>query len=381
VLKIWCQSQKKGFKKKWGQSQIIQQKLLLQFPKAINMSIVECRRRHRLASEDDFDFKKLLYTTAATVAIVSGAAEIVGLITCAGIVVRRAVANSNHQHADTPQHQAPAEFPYGGSLPAPTDLPYGGNLEAAMKAQDRDAIRQLMVLRDSRKPSRSRKDVLLQQQEDVLLQYFDGVNALLTRPDIKDELAVAFKNNENILYSIEILQKSIWASLNIQVQIGSLLLKCIKDSKTVTEKIKIALEKSAAVKKDVLMYAILGSQEQVDQEKERSVQLKYSAEIDFYHGLQIVMEQGPAATAKFTRDTMTKLQSLKINFGVNEIDRLKRKLQLSDMEYINLFKGECLLLMQGGEYGQGDPDLNGTDFVTTCTPPHYQMNTIKYHNK
>ena len=335
------------------------------------MSIVECRRRHRLANDDDFDFKKLLYTTAATVAIVSGAAEIVGLITCAGIVVRRAVAKSNHQNADTPQHQTPAELPYGGNLQAPADLPYGGNLEAAMEAQDRDAIRQLMVLRDSRKPSRSRNDVLLQQQEDVLLQYFEGVNALLTRPDIKDELSVAFKNNQNVLYSIEILQKSIWASLNIQVQVGSLMLKCIKDSNAVTEKIKNALVKTAAVKKDVLMYAILGSQEKVDQEKERSVQLKYCAEIDFYHRLQIVMEQGPAATARFTRDTMTTLQSLKINFGVNEIDRLKRKLQLSDKEYINLFKGECLLLMQGGEYEQGDPDLNGTDIVTTVPVHHH----------
>ena len=40
----------------------------------------------------------------------------------------------------------------GAAAPSPkADLPYGGDMQAAMKAQDRDAIRQIMAARDASK--------------------------------------------------------------------------------------------------------------------------------------------------------------------------------------------------------------------------------------
>ena len=49
---------------------------------------------------------------------------------------------------------APAESGGGGRAATPppkADLPYGGDMQAAMQAQDRDAIRQIMAARDAGK--------------------------------------------------------------------------------------------------------------------------------------------------------------------------------------------------------------------------------------
>ena len=96
---------------------------------------------------------------AVTCLVLNGSAGIVGLVAFAGLVVHRAVAKSNHQNEDIPQHQAPAEL---------QDRP---DLEAAMTEQDRKVLyRYLMSERDllPSLPNSSSIAPHAQQENDLL---------------------------------------------------------------------------------------------------------------------------------------------------------------------------------------------------------------------
>jgi hypothetical protein len=56
--------------------------------------------------------------------------------------------------------------------------------------------------------------------QEVMLKFFEESDKLLGQQSIKDDLATAFKNGENILDLLKTKQEAVWASLNVEAQFG-----------------------------------------------------------------------------------------------------------------------------------------------------------------
>jgi hypothetical protein len=193
--------------------------------------------------------------------------------------------------------------------------------------------------------------------QDVILQFFEASDALLAQQSVKDALAAAYKNGENILDTLKNKQEAVWASLNIEAQFGfKNIQRTMTTPELMTEKVRTALVKAAAMEDSILTYALLGSKEKFEQEAAKLKTLGERAQVELNRELQMIQGQGQVAITKYTQDTMQRFKECTDGFeNLDEIGRLKKRQQLSDAEYISIVKGQCLqqiMMQQHAQMGQ-----------------------------
>ena len=186
--------------------------------------------------------------------------------------------------------------------------------------------------------------------QDVILQFFEKSNTLLGEQNVKDDLAAAYSRGENISEILKQKQESVWASLKVEAQFGfTKIQKTLSDPNTMTVEIRDALVKAASMEDGILTYALLGSQEKFDAEQAKLKRLSEVAQTELQNELQQSMADGQASVQAYSTDIMTKFQLATAGFeALDEIGRLKKRQDLSEQEYKNIVKGQCLqqIMMQ-----------------------------------
>jgi phosphosulfolactate synthase (CoM biosynthesis protein A) len=180
--------------------------------------------------------------------------------------------------------------------------------------------------------------------QEVMLKFFEESDKLLGQQSIKDDLATAFKNGENILDLLKTKQEAVWASLNVEAQFGFKNIQLgMADAANMSEDFKMALIKAASMEDGILTYALLGSQEKYDQEQIRLQKISQRANLELQQDLQTVMQQGAEAVQNYAKNTMEAFKKCTDGFEkLDEIGRLRKRTQLTDAEYLAIVKGQGL---------------------------------------
>ena len=178
----------------------------------------------------------------------------------------------------------------------------------------------------------------------VILEFFKNSDKLLGQQTVKDDLAAAYKNGENILDTLKHKQEQVWASLQIEAQFGFRNIQNVMTSADLmTTGIRDALVKAAQMEEVILSYAILGSQEKFEQDQAKLKMLSERGQSELDRELQQAMGQGQMAMQQYTQRIMGEFQAAYEGFeGLDEIGRLKQRQQLSDKQYIAIVKGQML---------------------------------------
>ena len=183
--------------------------------------------------------------------------------------------------------------------------------------------------------------------QDVILQFFEKSNTLLGVQNVKDDFAAAYSRGENISETLKQKQESVWTSLGVEQQFGmTKIQEMSSDPNTMTVEIRDAFVQAATIENNILTYALLGSQEAFEAEQSKLQRLSEEAQGELNRELQVAHGKGESAMTTYSQTILTRFREATAGFeGLDEIGQLKKKQDLSEQEFKNIVKGQCLQQM------------------------------------
>ncbi len=181
-----------------------------------------------------------------------------------------------------------------------------------------------------------------------LQKFFEASNKLLEKQSVKDSLAKAYKEGKDITQLLKEEQERIWGEFRIEPQYGfkQIQVTC-NDPGRMPLELREALVQAAAAEESILTYAILGSQERFDQEREKVKNLYVEAVEEMKQEMEEVGAQGQVAAENYAKRIIGEFQNVVSGMeNLDAIERLKRRQELSNDEFKIIVKGEQYMMYQ-----------------------------------
>jgi hypothetical protein len=193
-------------------------------------------------------------------------------------------------------------------------------------------------------------------RDGVLTDFFNASHKLLTKEATRDFLIQAHKNGKDISEELKKLQEKEWMKLGIDPDFG---MDQVRSNLTLKEKIakepglQNALMTAAAAEESALMCGILGSNQRFLDEQKRMQKLYAVGGTTFNQRLQEIQslsdpQQQQIQMRQFGESVMAKFNKLcePINQAVNDVDRIRLRLEMNDDDIVHLIMGERFLQIQ-----------------------------------
>ena len=202
-----------------------------------------------------------------------------------------------------------------------------------------------------KKKSKSKKSQALQNSgqlgKEDLIKFFKSSNLLLQSEEAKKKLLKVCKEDKaNLQDTLKEMQSDEWRKMGVDPQFGfNEISRFVTNGIQTDETMQRALLEAAATEEGMLLYALVGGQEEFErvQGKTRKLyeeaMMEFSQEISAMGSDQVKLQNWANEIARRFGEITKGMQQL------NEIQRIERRLQMTDEEFKIIAKGEQIMQM------------------------------------